>query len=188
MKPIVRLNGLLKECGYNTSYVSVPRLRGLHDINQGILDGDFTVTNEVPHQLKNIIVVNKPIALVEISAFFNKDTDVKISDPNSLKQYRVGYIKGWRNVREIAPFGILSEGASNQVNLFKMLLAGRFDVIILERGFGEYVAASFNLPGKPFIASKVLRQLPVYLLLNKKHAALRDKLEAAAASRAFLVP
>jgi|GEM_PF-6135910 len=176
-----RLNEHVKKFGFTPTFQFLPRLRGLTEVNNGNMDGDFAVTAKKAQQFENIIMVKGPVTSLKVVGFFLTGNDISIKGMDDLKKYKVGYIKGWDEIEKIAAQGKTYAGVTKWPNLVKMLLAARFDVILMEQSVGKFTMGTLNVPEDKYSSSTVLMELPVYFLLNKKHQTLRDNLEKAMA-------
>jgi len=174
-----KFDSLLKRFNYEPNYRFQPRLRGLSEVNRGIIDGEYARSDRKLDQFPHIILVREPVTKTKIVAFYLKKNIVDIHDLTSLKHYSVGYVEGWVMYKEAALHGRSHVAVSDTNRLIKMLIACRFDVVVLEQGLGESIVRSLGLPSEQFASSKVLHTPLLYFLLNKKHSVLRDKLEAA---------
>jgi len=158
------------------NYTFYPRLRSLRSVNLGDVDGDIGKAPLLPSQLENIIMVQEPVAQANVVAFSLAGDLNKISSEDDLSSYRIGYIKGWLFYQKIASHGRVAIAVMDVTTLFKMLLAGRFDVVIIEKGLGLFIAQQLNFPPKILTVSQPLANQGVYLFLHKKHKLLSAKL------------
>jgi len=160
------------------SYTFYPRLRSLKSVNRGEADGDIGKASLAPSQLNNIFMVAQPIGQADVVAFYltDKDKDKNIATVNDLSSFRVGYIKGWVFYERIAQLGKSAEPVMDATVLLRMLRAKRFDVVIIERGLGLFIANKLNFPAGSFTISKALATQGVHLFLHKKHKIIGDRL------------
>lgn len=170
-------NDLIHRLNLTPKYHFRPRARGLSELERGVVDGDYARSSHALAQFKNIIVVKIPIANSKVVAFYRKGTVDKINSVSDLKNYKIGYLKGWYGYLDIAKYGKTYAAVSQSERLINMLVADRFDILLFEQGLGEFVVQSLNLPLEQFESSDVLSELPLHFLLNKKHKKLSEKLE-----------
>lgn len=159
-----RMNGIVCE------FVSLPSARSLDAFGQGELDIEGPRNSTVETNFSNIVKIPEAIFVNELVAF-SKDSNIKLSGWNSLKRFRVAYVRGWKiyenNVKNVKDLEILN----HQEALFKFLDEGRTDVILLSRISGLKVISDLSLKGIAAIEPPLVVK-NLYLYMNKKHEKL----------------
>jgi len=172
----LQFTSLIKRSGFTPQFQFLPLRRSLRELNRGNIDGAFTVYNDMLHQFDNIIMVDGAVSKARIVAFYRAGNIDEINSLDDLKEYDVGFLRWWNEWEKIASHGKTHAGVREQTVLMNMLMANRFDVIIMEQSVGEFVRQALEIPASQLASSKVLAEFPVYLLLHKKHTVLRDSL------------
>lgn len=125
----------------------------------------------------NLIRVEARILSVWLAAFA-KDKNIKVNTAEDLKPYSVAYYRGRQNVKALLETHLPKDQiveVTNDEQAFKMLAAGRVDVVISESREGlNIVKSSKNYNG--IFELKRLDETRIYAYMNKKHAALAKKI------------
>jgi polar amino acid transport system substrate-binding protein len=150
--------------------------RELINANQGVEDGIAARTAGIEKRFPNLIRVPEEILTIEIVAF---TTAGRIAIPNweALSPYVVGYVSGWNVVESRRSSFLEATPVSDAEHLFKLLGAGRADVVIYERLDGLAQAKTLGIKVQPM--SPPLASTKLYTYLHKKHAALVPKMTEA---------
>lgn len=156
--------------GIDFEFVSLPIARSMDEFANGFIDIEGPRNTTIEKNFPNIVKIPEAIFINDLVAF-SKDSNIKLSGWNSLKKYKVAYLRGWKiyenNVKNVKNLDVLD----NQEALFQFLDEGRADLILLSRIEGFKIIAKLNLKGivaiEPPLAVKKL-----YLYINKKHERL----------------
>jgi len=156
-----------------------PSLRSLLSSNSGTTDGelhrvyDFKKVSEGKYP--NLIRIESELLSIWLSAFATKDININSFD--DLKGYHVAYYRGRSNVNKLLAKVLPSESihaVTTDVQAFKMLAAGRIDIVISESREGKRViAAKFTSTSIREIAK--LNETKIYSYINKRHKSLAFK-------------
>jgi len=172
--------GILKqamaELNLKVEFQNRPLVRSWHEIDSGVIDGDFSQVHFNFSQFENIIRVDESVSHISVVAFYFKNRVPTIHSIEDLSQYRIGYIKGWRVYGELASDAKYLSAVADTTTLIKMLAGGRFDAVMIEKGLGVFTAQQLGYPEAKFATSPVLREMPLYFYLNKKHHKLAKTL------------
>jgi len=160
----------------DATVVPLPSGRSLINANRGIDDGVIARTKGVNKIFTNLIRVPSGIVTFKFVAY-SLDKKITVTGWDSFKPYSVGIIRGWRiyekNVQDVKQ--LIS--VTGPVQLFKLLLNGRSDLILFEYHRGSWwnhqLSAQAHLIGSP-IAEKIM-----YIFMHKKHTALVPKITVA---------
>ena len=155
----------------------LPAERSLVDANNGIGDGEAVRISGLSKQYPNLIEVPEKVYVGDFAAF-SKNLSFKPSSWDSLKPYRVAYIRGHK-ICEANIVGTKSlHKADNVEELFKLLRADRVDVVVVESLFGKAMLKKMNYREAKML-SPPLATLDFYLYLNKKHTLIVPKIARA---------
>lgn len=167
-----------KRIGVEVEVMAVPVERSMINANSGIDDGDVFRAAGIERDYPNLLRVPEKVLDNEFVAY-TKRTDISIRNWADLQPYVVAYATGWRifdlNVKGVKEITT----TSSIVDLLPLLEKGRADVILLDRWQGQRLIQQggyrFRLEEPP------LARIPMFIYLNKKHAALVPKLAQALA-------
>jgi polar amino acid transport system substrate-binding protein len=150
--------------------IALPYVRAAHEVNQGTYDADGPRNPTVEKKHPNLVRVPEVFFFNDLVAFAKKP-DIKLSGWESLKSFRVAYVRGWQ-VYETSVAGVKNlEILNSEKALFKFLYAGRTDVALAARYLGLKLVHDLNLNGI-YVVEPPLVVKKMYLYLNKKHAKL----------------
>ncbi len=157
-----------------------PSLRSLIRSNSGVVDGELhrvynfhLVSNgEYP----NLLRIDSQLLSIWVTAFAIKD--IKISSWADLKNYRVAYYRGRKNVEKYLSVVMPSENiktVNNDKQAFRLLSNDRTDVVISESIEGNNIikrSEKFN----NIREISHLDETKIYAYIHVKHKNLADKL------------
>ncbi|NQZ79521.1 MAG: hypothetical protein HRT52_00755 [Colwellia sp.] len=128
---IYRVKAMYERAGFSVDFKALPAKRALYSSNEGVVDGDVARIPSILLTYKNLRRINVVLSNLEGFAFTLNKTLAEVDD-NMLKRYRVGAIRGslWSEARLK---GIDATYVTNNEILFKRLLNGHFDIILLNR-------------------------------------------------------
>jgi len=167
-----------RRIGVDFKLVSLPSERSLHSANQGEVDGEGLRVAGLSSQYPNLIQVPERYIGVSFVAFA-KDATIKLDNGwDSLKPYSVAFITGWKMFEANASGARVVNKVDKPEQMFRMLDGGRVDLALYTRADGIALARSMGLASvAPLFPS--LKEVDMYLYLNKKHEALAPKLAQA---------
>jgi len=156
--------------------VYVPSKRSLSWSNSGKLDGELYRVKNIaqlsPENTKNLVRIEQPIIEIKIAAFTNKN--IKISDWNSLKGYKIHYIRGRKLMAKKLP-NFVSASDINTTNdlaqAMRILAAGRTDIVLADTTAANILIAS-DSKFKDIQKGQVIQTIKLYSYFNRKHAHL----------------
>ena len=161
---------MCKRLGIVLQMRSLPIARAIDELDQENIDIEGPRNHTVEKIFSNIIRVPETLFVNDLIAF-SKDPNIKISGWNSLKRFRVAYVRGWKiyknNVVGVKHLDIIESDEA----LFKFLDAGRTDVALSARILGSKVISDLKLKGivaiePPLVVKKM------YFYMNKKYEKL----------------
>ncbi|MBB4844181.1 polar amino acid transport system substrate-binding protein [Paucibacter oligotrophus] len=152
---------------------AMPGERSLISANSGETDGELYRKMGIDKSYPQLIRVPVPLQTYEI-VVFTKLEPFKVEGWESLRPYKIGFVKGIKIIEE-KTLGMQAESVATMHQAFTKLDRGRSELVLANR-----VTGLASLRAHQFQGVKVL--LPplasffVYHYLNKKHAALVPKL------------
>jgi polar amino acid transport system substrate-binding protein len=165
-----------RRIGITLKTVQLPAERGLINANKGIEDGEMSRIAGLQETYPNLIQVPEKIMDWEF-VVFSKQAIALDAGWDSLKNYTVAYMNGWKILERHVPESH-SLKVSTPEQLFTMLKKNRTDLIIYERWGGLLYAKRFGLDNVITI-NPPLAVRAMFIYLNKRHKALVPKLAAA---------
>ena len=157
-----------------------PSLRSLASSNSGQVDGelhrvyDFHLVSGGKYP--NLIRIESKLLSVWLAAFTAKN--IKIQTWNDLKEYNVIYYRGRKNVEQflkkiLPPERIHDTKTDKQA--FKMLAAGRVDIVISESRQGK-ILISDNPEFSDIVEIAKIDETKIYAYIHKKHKEIAPKI------------
>lgn len=174
------LGDALQHAGIRVELVDLPLARALVEADRGVLvDADPARAREALRGFSNLVLVEEPIHRLQLGAFVRRGAP-PVTGWASLRGRTVVAFEGSvvldRVLREHGITSVIRTGTYARAAL--MLAIGRGDVAILPRPETIAVLRKYNLevigPSGP-----VLAEVPLYFVLNKRHAGLAPTLAEA---------
>ena len=151
------------------SIVFTPAERSLRLANRGIVDGEVFRVMGIDDIYTNLIRLPVPINTIEIVAFV-KNKNIKITNWDDLRPYRVGIRRGVK-LLEKATSGMIVFPLSKVSQLFSMLEKNRLDVIIVSKVIANNSFES-SPPDDIYMLNPPLAKVELYHYIHKKHIKL----------------
>lgn len=176
------LHDLSKEAfrriGVELKLVSLPSERSLHSANQGDVDGEGLRVLGLSTQYPNLVQVPERFIGISFVAFA-KDASIRLDHGwESLKPHRVAFINGWKMFESNAGGARVVNKVDRAEQMFLMLDGGRIDLALYTRTDGLALARGMGLSSVAPL-SPALKDVDMFLYLNRKHEALVPKLAQA---------
>ncbi|MBB5203420.1 polar amino acid transport system substrate-binding protein [Inhella inkyongensis] len=167
-----------RRVGLEFKLVSNPSERSLVMANEGEVDGEGLRIAGLSTQYPNLVQVPERFVGVSFVAF-SKGTQIKVDQGwDSLKPHRVAFITGWKLYEANATGAKSVMRLEKPEQLFKMLDAGRVDLVLYTRADGSALVRGLNLQDIVPL-TPALKEVDMYLYLNKKHEAWVQKIAQA---------
>lgn len=157
-----------RRAGLKLKLIQLPAERALKNANNGIEDGEVSRVAGIEKHYKNLVPVREKLVDHHFVAF-TRNVDLKSVDWKSLKDYSVGYIRGYKIVERNIPHGTVTSTANNAKQLFRMLDKGRVDIIIYRRWEGVVLAQEMGIQNVHILEPSLV-EAGIYIYLHKKHA------------------
>lgn len=168
----------LRRVGHELKLVNLPSERSLVAANEGEVDGEGLRVPGLGKQYPNLVQIPERFIGISFVAFA-KDRNIKLEQGwDSLKPYSVAFITGWKMFEANAGGARVVNKVDKPEQLFLMLDNGRVDLALYTLADGIALARQQGLTNvAPLVPS--LKDVDMYLYLNKKHEALAPKIAQA---------
>ncbi|MCB1908956.1 MAG: transporter substrate-binding domain-containing protein [Rhodocyclaceae bacterium] len=167
----------LKRLGLGFRLINQPSERSLRSANLGQVDGEGLRVEGLESQYPNLIRVPEKFERIAFVAFA-KDPSIRLDQAwRSLEAHRVGFITGWKLFEQKASGVRTLTKVDRPEQLFMMLDADRIDLALYTKADGVALARSMNMP-QIVALGPPLKEVDMYLYLNKRHASLVPELAA----------
>ena len=178
-----RMDAAFKRVGRRAEMLTIPGQRALV-ISNTVGDGAIRLKNiqeMAPDNTQNLRIVPEVFETRRVRVFVQKGRELKIEDWDSLKPYRNGIRRGTK-IFELKVPGAdegKREMRSDSRQLFKMLHAGRIDVVVEWEVLGQGILKDMGLEQDIVVLPTALQTLDLYLFVHKKHQDLIPNLVTA---------
>jgi polar amino acid transport system substrate-binding protein len=135
-----------RRLGHQLQVVKLPGERSLLFASTGEVDGDLFRVGKIDREYKNLIKVPVNLLTLEV-VVFTRDRVFPVTGWNSLIPYTVGYRRGVKAVEYHLNEQIKTISAATYVPVFRMLEAGRCDVVVSSRASGNEAIDVLSLKG-----------------------------------------
>lgn len=163
-----------RRIGVAVRLVQLPSERSLRNADQGIDDGSYVRIAGLSSQYPNLIMVPEPVSEFRFTVF-TRDPALAAAGWDSLRSLRVGIVNGWKIAEQRLHGAPQLTKARDEEALFALLDKGRVQAIVSSQHSGMAIVHGRGYAGVRAV-SPPLAVLPMYLYLNKKHAALVPRL------------
>ena len=172
------MNAVLIECfnriGIRLNITPMPSKRSLINANNGIEDGNFLRTDTLAYAFPNLVIVPERLSVNHVVAF-SKNEKTEINGWESLFQYHVAYVNGWKNCERELKEHNAKTTVKNEYLLFTLLENNRADVGIFGLSTGTEVLNNLGYTSIKAIDPPIVIN-DLFLYVHKKHAALIPKI------------
>lgn len=165
-----------RRAGIGVRVRDLPAERGMVLVNEGQLDGAIGRTMLAASSYPNLVAVPEPIFHYAPTAYAYKRFDVS-KGWKSLRGHTLCMRRGY-NFTEQRTAGLPRQRLDNDASLLRMLKAGGCDIAILGRSNKEVRTMQAHDPDLLQLLPP-LEEVPLYLFLHKRHAALAPRLAEA---------
>ncbi|BDT68592.1 hypothetical protein os1_27770 [Comamonadaceae bacterium OS-1] len=165
-----------KRSGLKCEFQRVPLSRSMILANDGSLDGDVMRIADAAKTYTDVVAVPTPVVWADL-AIYSMDEKVANLPRAELRQRKIGLTQTILMLPKYTQ-GMNVTDTANVRTAFEMLANGRFEVAML-----VYLAAEPEIvhqrPRKFYRGPRAWATEPLYFHLNKKHAALVPRINAA---------
>lgn len=167
------MNAVLIECfnrmQMELEILPMPSKRSLINADNGIEDGNFLRTEGITKTYPNLVKVPERISVNRIVAF-SKNLDISIDGWESLLNYHVVYVNGWRNCEDELANAKAVTIVKNEKLLFTLLEKNRAELGVFGQSTGMRVLKKLGYTGiKPLTPPIVISDLFLYVHHKHKH-------------------
>lgn len=164
-----------RRLGHSLSILPMPLERGLVEANIGAIDGDLMRTSPGLTDYPGLIAVPTPLAEDDFVAY-GRGQLIRLTDADSLRPYRLGTVRGIKELDALAQQGHQILYATDGDQAFRQLDAGRVDLVLLTRG-SACRPAQLGLQGIRMQPGS-LGRVSFYHHLHKQHDELARQVDA----------
>lgn len=173
---------VLREAYQNIGFMihveRLPNPRSMLTSNSGQLDGELSRVAGIEVEFENLVAVPVPVNINEAYAF-SKRKDIKTSDWESLRPYRLACVLGVQVIKlSLLERGIPCDYVATHQQTLKMLQLERVDIALMPRVNALSALKSANITDIE-IAGGPLITLNLYHYLHKKNAKIIPHISAA---------
>lgn len=126
----IMLKEIYKKAGFDLSVTALPPARANMETLAGRYDGEVARIYAYGTKNPSLIRVEPAYYFLESTAYARKSSRIVIDNKEGLKPYRVGIIRGVQHSMEVTEGLSRVEEVATAEQLFRMLDAGRVDVVI----------------------------------------------------------
>jgi len=156
-----------RRLGVQLQISRIPGERSLILANAGDVDGDLFRVGKIDREYKKLIKVPVNLLTLEV-VVFTRDKVFPVNDWNSLIPYTVGYRRGVKAVEYHLHEQINTISAATYVPVFRMLEAGRCDVVVASRASGNEAIDVLGLQGISALEPPLIKE-SMYHYLHVKN-------------------
>jgi len=168
---------VFKRVGYDIDILRLPAARALHDLNNGIIDGDLVRIKKISTIFPNIRVVPEKIIDFDFVAI-SKNIDFKSNGWDSLKPYEAGIVAGWKILEANVKSNVAVTKVEDTRQLIKILDNNRVDLVVSERWQAQQAIKESGV-NSFIIHEPPIKSNEMFIVVNKKHEKLIPKLVSA---------
>lgn len=156
-----------RRLGHHLRLVKMPGERSLITADEGGVDGELFRVGDVGRNYGNLVRVPVNLRTLDV-VVFTRNVFFPVKGWDSLIPYKVGYRRGIKAVEYRLKEDIETISAATYVPVFKMLEAGRCDVVVASRTSGMEAIDVLQLKGLSILEPPLARE-PLYHYLHVRH-------------------
>lgn len=161
--------------GYQMELVRMPAGRSLQMANQGQYDGELFRIDGIQHEFSQLRQVPVQLATIELLAFVQSGRQAELADWKTVKELRIGYVRGFRLASQVTYAGYAIPVTTLQ-QAVGMLEQGKIDVLLEDRdSVVSVLPAQFEQAGISALPG-VLASTGIYHYLHRRHSDLIEPL------------
>lgn len=177
------LKAVYAKLGITVEFVDVEAARALELSSSGEIDGEIQRIGAVADQYPTLIRIEPPMNFIEPSAF-TRGLTFPVKGWASIADYDIGIVHGVGS-SERGTKGMKSvQAATSLENLIQMLDRDRFQVMVTDLISGEVTVRKMGFSDQIHALSPPLEHIDLYHYLNRKDAALAERVAAVIAEMA----
>jgi len=165
-----------RRAGIGVAARALPPDRGMVLANQGVVDGAIGRSMVAASDYPDLVQVPEAVYMYEPTAFAYRKFDVS-HGWKSLRGHTLCMRRGY-TLTEKRTAGMPRQRLDSDASLVRMLREGGCEIVIMDRRNTEIVSALASDPDLLQLLPP-LEQVPLYLFLHKRHAALAPRLAEA---------
>ena len=166
------------EAGITIIWENAPSERALILANEGKYDGDIARVPQIEAKFTNLMRVPTPLAVTATYAYVKNNSISLPGGIADLGSYKVGVTRG-EKLSEAAAANADPNLVNEKLSLFKMLDAGRIDIMVAISTTTDPLLKIEGYENKFIKIEPPLIELPVFTYVHKKNEDLIPRLDAA---------
>lgn len=171
------ISHVFNELGVAFNINHLKSARSIENVDIGIDDAEFARIKGLSAQYPNLEIVDEKLIDFLFTGFL-KDPNIRITNWNSLKEYNIGFMRGWKIYEKNVTSDRSIHIVDSENELFKMLIHNRVDIILYEKLRGYDYMKKNGITGVHALANP-LSVRGMYLYVNRKHSSLIPTIEGA---------
>lgn len=165
---------LFERSGIDFKLISTPPRRGVDDADSGVIDAAVTPYMHMGAGYPNLVVLPHSILAIELSGIYTRD-DMSIVSVDDFFDYRLAYIRGWRQVESMFEGHENVEKVRQDTLLMSMLAQDRVDVVFMATATAKYIGRQMGIEDLKVSDFYIKRH--IFLHVNKRYVDLIRVLE-----------
>ncbi|MDO6569202.1 hypothetical protein Q4561_19185 [Alteromonas sp. 1_MG-2023] len=162
------------DVGITPNFVYYPSKRGLHMVNSAQLDAEATRTEIVGDTFENLVKIDASIYTLKLGFLCTHKDKCNLHAGS-----KIAVLKGFESATTLCSgIGLQCTFADSPNAIAKLIDKGIVDAAFSSTIETNFINCASNSPTLFFLEQKALHQV-IYHYINKKHIALKAKLEAA---------
>lgn len=157
-----------RRVGLTLKVIGMPGERSLVSANEGVTDAELYRRAGIELNYSKLLMVPVPLLTYEVVAFSRSASPPVIKGWESLRPYRLGFIKGVKVIEERTA-GMQVDTVTTLQQAMAMLELGRTDLVLGNRLSGLAVLRALGFKGVQ-VLEPPLATFPVFHYLNRRHA------------------
>lgn len=162
--------------GYTLELHKKPVERSVRDANDGLADGELYRMAGVESLYPHLHMLSVPVVSVKF-VVFSKNNNMAVAGWDSLRRYKVAYVRGIKAIEENLPKGARAIDVRTMRQAYLLLDAGRVDAVIETRQAGIAAINELGITGVEALEPPLVT-INLYHYLHDKNKHLKEPLEA----------
>lgn len=167
---------VLARADIEARFIALPQARFLPSLAKGLYDGGFMLSEFAIQDIPGMVAVQQPIG-EGLQTAVTLEPGIHITHAADLAHYRVGIERGNKPHQSLRPYLNEYQEVVDATALFRLLAAGRIDVLITPEIFVPALSKEAGLD-KVYIQRPPVVRHSIYLGLNQSAAHLEPRIRA----------
>lgn len=166
-----------RRIGLAVRLVMLPSERSLRNADAGVDDGVYVRVAGLESRYPGLVMVPEPVSSFVFTAF-TRDRSLRVAGWTDLGPLSVAIVTGWKIVEDNTRGVRALTSVRDEEAVLTLLAQGRVDVAVAGLHAGRDIVRRLGLKGVQAL-SPPLAVRPMYIYLNRRHAALVPRLDEA---------